>query len=539
MFKTAFKRPCFELVTDICQKTKGPLIDVPLWKRWEGDKFLMAQQRPPIAVGIKGLPGRVGTTSGWRPTRNGYAPDLNGEYLRRIINNDIENYMTLFPQQTRAVTPDLSYEQEEDQRYSWLYSEGPYAKPGISMFRLAKFVDWAKNTTDLEHQNVVDLGCGRAELSKLLPYKTYTGVDISSYQINKNIAENEQPNSTFIRHSIDKLPYEDMAFDVAICTDVMEHVPENRVDRVLKEMFRVAHSVMLVIDCAAAKLTDKNGKNLHCTIQPYRWWMKKIKELGVIRYEDWQDDKLTLFCGSGYKSQGVFPDHVFGVRLRRHPDGSVWLPRSNRKVERYMDEHFLRAGRELRWHYPIDEPMRIENLKGLYAGKPCYIVGKGPSLDHLKPSDLGDGPVIAINESVHQVEKLVPCPEDLYLMQQDTGINCRPKVAVPLLYFYIKHLYPEIKQRFVFTDTDFGRQRHGLTVLVAIACAKYMGCTSIVLVSFDACVNKQTGYAKCIGHSPAKTHSGSEKRFLKHRRLIEQEAGRLPLVWQIPVESAD
>ena len=404
------------------------------------------------------------------------------------------------------------------------------------MFRIGKFVNWAKRTTDLEKQNIVDLGCGRAELAGLLPFKSYTGVDLSTYQLEKNQETNTKENVTFLRHSVDALPFTDMQFDLAICCDVMEHIPKDRVLRVLKETFRIAHSVMLVIDCAPAKLSDAHGKNLHCTVQPREWWMRQIKRLAIIRYSDWQDHKITLFCGSGYKSQGAFPDQVEGFRLRRHPDGSVWIPRKNLRVETYMDKNFLRLNKELRWYYPIDEPQQITALKNIYVGQTCYIVGKGPSLDHLRSEHLGsECPVIALNESIHSVEDLEPCPRHLYLMQQDTGINCRPKVAIPLLYYYIKHLYPEIGTRFVFTDTDFGRSRHGLTVLVAIACAKYMGCTKVVLVSFDASINKETDYAQCIGHSPAKTSSGDKKRFLNHRRFIEQEARDLSLEWVLPV----
>lgn len=534
LFKTGFTKDVFELVEDICRTTKGPLIDVPLWKRFDGKKLLFEQGRPPIAVGMKGLPGREGTTSGWRSNRAGYSRDPGNDYLIKIIGKDVDDYRQLFNQRERKVNKNLSYEQSEDERYSWLYEHGPYNKPGISMFRISKFVDWACRTTDLENQTIVDLGCGRGELSKMLPFKHYTGVDLSTYQINKNVEENDRDNVNFVHHSITSLPFDDMQFDVAICMDVMEHVPLNKVDQVLGEMFRVAHSVMLVIDCVPAKLTDKDGSNLHCTIQPPKWWLRKITPLSVIRYQDWQDNKLTLFCGSGFKSQGVFPDTVQGVRLRRHPDGSVWINRGNAQVEKEMDSKYLRVGRELRWHYPIAEPHKIEHLRGKFAGKVCNIIGKGPSLDYIQPSDLADGPVIAINESIHQMENMIPCPKDLFLMQQDTGINCRPKAATMLLYFYIKHLYPEVKNRYVFTDTDFGRGRHGLTVLVAIACARYMGCTGVRLICFDACVNKKLDYAKCIGHEPVRTSSGDKRRFLTHRRLIDEASQGLDVEWRIP-----
>ena len=327
-----------------------------------------------------------------------------------------------------------------------------------------------------------------------------------------------------------------MSYDLAVCQDVMEHIPENKVDLVLQEMFRCASAVMLVIDCKEARLKGPNGEKLHCTVKTHEWWREKIKKLSIIRYEDYQDFKLTLYCGSGYKSQGAFPDILYGMRLRRHPDGSVWINRGNARVEKEMDAKYQRMGRERRWHYRIADPVSIKNLKKKYAGKTCYIIGKGPSLDNVEASLFEPGnPIICLNESVHQMEKLDIPDDDLFMMQQDTGINCRPTRAMPLIHFYLKHLYPEVVKRFIFTDTDFGRARHSLTVLVAIAAARYMGCTSLVLIAFDASINKKTGYAQCIGHVPVKTSSGDESRFLSHRSRIEEEARELSIDWVLPV----
>ena len=61
-----------------------------------------------------------------------------------------------------------------------------------------------------------------------------------------------------------------------------------------------------------------------------------------------------------------------------------------------------------------------------------------------------------------------------------------------------------------------------------------LGCKKLVLVAFDACVNKQTGYAKCIGHKPIRTSSGDERRFLTHRKRILEAAKGLEIEWLIP-----
>jgi SAM-dependent methyltransferase len=511
-FKTAFTSSAYLQVRDICRRKRHQcLIDVPLWEKFQGSKILLEER--PLAVGIKGLPGRPGTTSGWNRRRRGYRLDVRFRKLRSLIGDDVNDYF-----------------KAEDDRYSWLYEKGPYSKPNLSMGRLSKFADWAKITTDLAKQNIVDLGCGPATLSHMLPYKHYTGVDVSSFQTKKNQDHEVRTNVTYVHASIDKLPFKDMEFDLAICTDVMEHVPENQVDRVFKEMFRVASAVMLTIDCAKARLSDRNGKNLHCTVQPLKWWKDKVSKLSIIRYEDYQNKKVTFYCGSGYKSQGVFPNDLYGKRLRRHPDGSVWLARPDKRVEKYMDQHYLRVGRDRRWHYPIKEPESVVSLKGKFKGKPAYIVGKGPTLDNITEADFEDDcPILVLNEAVHKIETLEVA--NIYLLQQDTGINCRPTRSRMLLHFYIKHLYPEMTERYIFTDTDFGRARHSLTVLVAIAAAKYMGCSEIRLWAFDAAVSGNTNYAKCIGHDPGRTSSGGQERFLTHRQRIEEECQPLPFTF--------
>jgi SAM-dependent methyltransferase len=536
LFKTAFHRDLLPEVQEICETTEGPLIDIPLWKNEEVSKLLIPRH-PPMAIGMKGLTGRSGTTSGWNSGRRGYTLDAENQKLISLIGDDVKAYKERFPLMEKAVKRSknqLDYEVEEDHRYSWLYKDGPYKKTHCATPRISKFTDWAKQITDLENQSIVDLGCGRAELATLLPHKKYMGVDISTYVVEKNTKEFQgQDDIEFIRHSIDRLPFEDMSFDTAICCDVMEHVPENRVDRVLKEIFRVASAAMLTIDCAKARIKGPDGKNLHCTIKPLAWWKKKIQRLAIIRYEDYQDNKVTFYCGSGYKSQGTFPERIYGQRLRRNSDGSVWLARAHPKAEKYMDKHYVRVPGYLRWHYPIADPQSIKQLKDLYKGKKCYIIGKGPSLDKLGTVDIEKGcPVIALNEAVHKAEE---CDvKDLYVMQQDTGINCRPKYATPLLHFYLRHLYPEIRERYIFNDTDFGLKKHGLTVIAAIAAAQYMGCTELSLIAFDACITKQTSYAKCIGHQPVRTSSGGQERFLTHRSRIEAQARDTPISWVLP-----
>ena len=97
-----------------------------------------------------------------------------------------------------------------------------------------------------------------------------------------------------------KLPSE--TFDGVICTDVLEHCPEEDIDWIIKGLFSFAtRFVYANIACYPAKKTLPNGENAHCTIQPIQWWEHKIiqisKKYPDIIFEFWLDTK------SGEKSE--------------------------------------------------------------------------------------------------------------------------------------------------------------------------------------------------------------------------------------------
>lgn len=67
-------------------------------------------------------------------------------------------------------------------------------------------------------------------------------------------------------------------FDGVICNDVLEHVPEPLVDAVIADLFVYAGKfVFASVCCRPAKKHFPDGRNLHITVQPYRWWARRFK----------------------------------------------------------------------------------------------------------------------------------------------------------------------------------------------------------------------------------------------------------------------
>lgn len=65
-------------------------------------------------------------------------------------------------------------------------------------------------------------------------------------------------------------------FDLLINTDVLEHVPEDNLDNVLREMRSLSENAFIVVSTRPAGKVLPNGENAHCTVWPSDKWLEKI-----------------------------------------------------------------------------------------------------------------------------------------------------------------------------------------------------------------------------------------------------------------------
>lgn len=66
-------------------------------------------------------------------------------------------------------------------------------------------------------------------------------------------------------------------FDGVICSDVLEHIPEDQVPLVVATLFRHArHFVWASVCCRPAKKTFADGTNLHVTLHGMDWWREQF-----------------------------------------------------------------------------------------------------------------------------------------------------------------------------------------------------------------------------------------------------------------------
>lgn len=141
-------------------------------------------------------------------------------------------------------------------------------------YRLKRLTEAVK----LKSGRLLDIGCGGGILTESLPYyypkAKIFGCDVSKPAISyaKKFGSGKVTYDTLLGK---KLPYKDNFFDVCICLDVMEHIPD--VSFFLKEVRRTL---------------KKNGRFfllVPCEGQPFTftWFFQKIKLGSKLTFKSW------------------------------------------------------------------------------------------------------------------------------------------------------------------------------------------------------------------------------------------------------------
>lgn len=424
----------------------------------------------------------------------------------------------------------LAEKEKYNEMYAGNYGNGPTRV-------LAAYM---KHKVKTEGKSILDCGCGHGSLSKLIEYDTYLGVDISDVVIQECFMNTKLKNVKFEPTPLDRLKYlyETDQFDVAVCCDVMEHIPTDCVDQILDSIIDV--SPVVVFSISTRNSTIKS--DLHLTVRPAGWWIDKIKRYGAVKHIETRPGIVRLILDK-YHKLGVtmekkleegnepLPNSIFGQRIRHLGDGTIMIPRINKEAEAWLDSRYVRCPNQLRWWLARpDEWPSPEPLRKLIEGKTVYLIGKGPSLDKISKADFDDttSPILCINHSLKTIKGL-GLPNPLVGVQYDgaLGLSCyqdTPMIVSRRAFGYFrgkKDIYP-------FREGQYGR----ISATVALNAARELGAVKFVLLGFDAQTNGNLEYAESVGISSGE--SGDPKRFKRHKAEILKAAGTVPIEFRDP-----
>lgn len=110
--------------------------------------------------------------------------------------------------------------------------------------------------------SMLDYGCGKGSLRAAL--EPVLSIDIREYD--PAVPGKDAPPA----HA-----------DLVVCTDVLEHVEPECIDDVLAHLVELADkAVLIAVACRAGKRVLEDGRPDHLTVQPPKWWAKRVAKFG-------------------------------------------------------------------------------------------------------------------------------------------------------------------------------------------------------------------------------------------------------------------
>lgn len=158
----------------------------------------------------------------------------------------------------------------ETERYNQAWATHKYV-PSFG----PRVIDWLFKKFDFSKvKRMLDVGCG---LGSAVKYCRDRGIE--AYGI--DIAKEARPY--WIVNGIEdyckvasasSIPYPDEYFDFVLCTEVLEHIPEEGIGKVLEEIYRVGSGdfFMTIATTPAMERMPHDGSEPHLCIKPVWWW---------------------------------------------------------------------------------------------------------------------------------------------------------------------------------------------------------------------------------------------------------------------------
>jgi SAM-dependent methyltransferase len=175
--------------------------------------------------------------------------------------------------------PEVVIRSVEQAKYEKMWEHDFYRQVSPGEEVAQTFLSQAKPLPD---STVIDFGCGTgrgALMLALFGKMKVTMLDFAANALDEEVANAcvTQPHRiSFIQHDLTKKPKVKAAY--GYCTDVMEHLPPNEVDLVLSNILQSANHVFFQISCQDDVCGAQVGEELHLTVKPYEWWVKKFRE---------------------------------------------------------------------------------------------------------------------------------------------------------------------------------------------------------------------------------------------------------------------
>ena len=176
------------------------------------------------------------------------------------------------------------YYYEVIEKYKLFHKKGIKNQPGNSTFlgySLSKWIIIIKQIIEINNCNsLLDFGCGKGFLYK-------NKFKLKGAEFNNLFDFWKIKNIFLYDPGVDEYSeYPKKKYDGVICTDVVEHIPEDDVLNFIDELFKLSNKfIFIVIATIPASKYFEDGNNIHLSLKNENKWKKIFLEF-KIKYPD-------------------------------------------------------------------------------------------------------------------------------------------------------------------------------------------------------------------------------------------------------------
>lgn len=197
-------------------------------------------------------------------------------------------------------------EEVEREKYRRIWGHDDYRtySPGQALLEQLDVVNFLRQCGV---RSILDAGCGSGKASRHIMTRHSGEFDVSGFDIADNCLDSffDPIKDRYLTVGClwNRADFKS-TYDAVICTDVMEHIPKEKVAPTLANLRDVARKAAFF----GIHLQPDNfgpavlGEPLHLTVEPPSWWLERIAEAGFRVH--WSDvaandgTPIWLFCAA-------------------------------------------------------------------------------------------------------------------------------------------------------------------------------------------------------------------------------------------------
>jgi len=316
--------------------------------------------------------------------------------------------------------------------------------------------EFLRQAKPMPNSSVIDLGCGTGRGSKALSLfgnLDVTAVDFASNCLDEDVQELVDKGVVkFVEHDLTKSL--DLRATYGFCTDVLEHIPTEDVDKVLDNCLNACQNVFFQISTVDDVMGGMIGHPLHLTVKPYSWWLLKFAEKNCKIMWSHESPGNVLFYVSAWKTAKDFlktckistPDEII-IENVKHSLSIEGLNKVTHHPENDVEAMIVGGSPSLKQNIEKIRELREQGVKLVCMnGAYKYCIDQG-----IKPSAL-----VIVDPLEHNARFADPIIDDCKYF---IASQCHPKVFENLprdrTYLWhtgvekIKEILEERKERYV------------------------------------------------------------------------------------------